>query len=299
MGSFKKLQMAARRPTKIQLAKLEAQYQLGDYLASGGCGTVMLCTKLDDANKKKYILKYINLNELTKNKAAGSQREANLMKKLNNDNIVRLIGVFECDGKLHLIMEYCQGGDLRALIRKKLHEEEYFSYNQIRTWMIQLCKGLEAVHEAEVVHRDIKPENIFVGDSQKLNLKIGDLGISRVIDTEKNERAKTRIGTPRYVSPEVLQGKEYLFSTDIWSLGIMLVEIVTLDRAVIKPEKHERNFCGLCSCGTVSTVEVPQFKERLYGTELHKIAKMMLTEKPSKRPTASQLVKLFSDLPER
>ena len=56
---------------------------------------------------------------------------------------------------------------------------------QIRTWMIQLSKGLEAIHEAEVVHRDIKPENIFVGDSQRLNLKIGDLGISRVIDTGK------------------------------------------------------------------------------------------------------------------
>ena len=49
--------------------------------------------------------------------------------------------------------------------------------------MIQLSKGLEAIHEAEVVHRDIKPENIFIGDSQRLNLKIGDLGISRVIDT--------------------------------------------------------------------------------------------------------------------
>ena len=100
---------------------------------------------------------YEFLDELTKNKAAGSQREANLMKKckcyniftgfkctsslapvhnlflVNNDNIVRLIDVFECDGKLHLIMEYCQGGDLRALIRKKLHEEEYFSYSQVRT----------------------------------------------------------------------------------------------------------------------------------------------------------------------
>ena len=90
-------------------------------------------------------------DELTKNKAAGSQREANLMKKcehyfcnfskliilflVNNDNIVRLIDVFECDGKLHLIMEYCQGGDLRALIRKKLHEEEYFSYSQVKIWI--------------------------------------------------------------------------------------------------------------------------------------------------------------------
>jgi len=163
--------------------------------------------------------------------------------------------------------------------------------------MIQLSKGLEAIHEAEVVHRDIKPENIFVGDSQRLNLKIGDLGISRVIDTEKNERAKTRIGTPRYVSPEVLQGKEYLFSTDIWSLGIMLVEIVTLDRAVIKPTRKEKTLCGF-ACGTTSVVEVPEFRKGIYGTKLHEIARKMLTEKPSKRPSATELVKLFSDLPE-
>lgn len=72
--------MAARRPTKIQMERLEAKYQLGEYLASGGCGTVMLCNKHGEPNKP-YVLKYINLNELTKNKAAGSEREAQLMSK--------------------------------------------------------------------------------------------------------------------------------------------------------------------------------------------------------------------------
>ena len=84
--------------------------------------------------------------------------------------------------------------------------------------MIELSNALSLIHKAKIVHRDIKPENIFIGENH--TLKIGDLGISRTIDTDKNERAKTRIGTPRYVSPEVLQGKSYLFSTDIWSLGI-------------------------------------------------------------------------------
>ena len=72
--------MAARRPTTIQLDRLDKQYKLGEYLASGGCGTVMLCSRHDDPSIT-YVLKYINLNELTKNKAAGSEREANLMKK--------------------------------------------------------------------------------------------------------------------------------------------------------------------------------------------------------------------------
>merc|ERR1711892_1311074 len=190
--------MAARRPTKIQMERLEAKYQLGEYLASGGCGTVMLCSRHNEPSKP-YVLKYINLNELTKNKAAGSEREAQ------------------------------------------------FTYEQIRTWMIELCSALVLIHRANILHRDIKPENIFLGNSEKQNLKIGDLGISRTIDLEKNERAKTRIGTPRYVAPEVLSGKDYLFSADIWSLGILFVELITLDKTVIRPRQQENTCCGVFS----------------------------------------------------
>ena len=71
--------------------------------------------------------------------------------------------------------------------------------------MIQLTQAINVIHQAEIVHRDIKPENIFLSGPSE-TIKIGDLGISRVIDSEQNERAKTRIGTPRYVSPEVLKG---------------------------------------------------------------------------------------------
>lgn len=288
--------MAARRPTKIQLERLEQKYTLGDYLASGGCGTVLFCYEKGDPQQKKYVLKYINLAELTKNKAAGSEREANLMKKLHHENIVRLIDVFECDRKLHLIMEYCAGGDLRGHIRDTILAETDFSYSMIRKWMIELSNALSLIHKAKIVHRDIKPENIFIGENH--TLKIGDLGISRTIDTDKNERAKTRIGTPRYVSPEVLQGKSYLFSTDIWSLGIMLVEIITLERVAIKPQRQEVSLCGLISCGSRMHVEVPRFDERKYGTEFYKIACQMLREDPKKRPTASELSQKFSKLPE-
>jgi len=278
------------------MERLEAKYQLGEYLASGGCGTVMLCSRHNEPSKP-YVLKYINLNELTKNKAAGSEREAQLMSKLDHENIVKLVDVFECDHKLHLIMEYCSGGDLRTLIRKTQKSEQQFTYEQIRTWMIELCSALVLIHRANILHRDIKPENIFLGNSEKQNLKIGDLGISRTIDLEKNERAKTRIGTPRYVAPEVLSGKDYLFSADIWSLGILFVELITLDKTVIRPRQQENTCCGVFSIGTSFEVDVPEFDSRVFGKEMYKIACKMLQNSPKSRPSASDLVKMFKQLP--
>jgi len=287
--------MAARRPTVIQLENLSQKYVLGDYLAAGGCGTVMTCKLKDNPDKGTFILKYINLNELTKNKAAGSEREAKLMAKLNHANIVKLIDVFECDNKLHLIMEYCDNGDLRKKIRQKINnpDEGAFSYQTIRFWMIQLCQALKVIHAAGIVHRDIKPENVFLhGDNE--TIKVGDLGISRTIEPELGKRAKTRIGTPRYVSPEVLRGEEYTFSTDIWSLGIMMCELCTLDRVVIRPEKRKKKFCRFISCGEENFVELPAL-ERKYGPEMKALAKLMLKEDPEERPTSAELLTRFQN----
>lgn len=161
--------------------------------------------------------------------------------------------------------------------------------------MIQLSQALKVIHEADIVHRDIKPENIFISGPTE-TLKIGDLGISRSIDVKSGERAKTRIGTPRYVSPEVLKGEDYLFSTDVWSLGIMLCEICTLDRVMIRPEKRNKKICKFFTCGEENFVELPAI-ERLYGNEMKAIAKKMLKENPKDRPTAAELVLMFQNLP--
>ena len=85
-------------------------------------------------------------------------------------------------------------------------------------WMIDLTSGLAAIHDHKIIHRDIKPENIFVKGDQVL--KIGDLGVGKKVDDEGNgTQARTRIGTPRYIAPEVYSGRAYSFSADIWSLG--------------------------------------------------------------------------------
>ena len=111
------------------------------------------------------------------------------------------------------------GGDLRSLIQDTIQNDDVFSYKQVRIWMIELCDALKTIHKEKIVHRDIKPENVFLVNNQYL--KIGDLGISRKI--EQDQSAHTRIGTPRYLAPEVYNGDSYSFTADIWSLGMFSV----------------------------------------------------------------------------
>merc|ERR1712227_1199815 len=141
--------------------------------------------------------------------------------------------------------------------------------------MIQLCQAVRVIHAAEIVHRDIKPENIFLHGASE-SVKIGDLGISRSIDVQS--------------------GDDYYFSTDIWSLGILLCELCTLDRVIIRPEKRSKVFCKFFTCFEESFVELPNI-ERRYGKEMKKIAKLMLKDNPRERPNAAELVELFQKLP--
>ena len=92
-------------------------------------------------------------------------------------------------------------------------------------WLIQLLFGLKYIHEKNVMHRDFKPDNIFITATNHLN--IGDFGISRLM-TETFDLAKTKIGTPLVMAPEIWEGMKYNQKSDIWSLGCVLFKMMTL-----------------------------------------------------------------------
>ena len=175
--------------------------------------------------------------------------------------------------------------------------------------MIELCEALKTIHAANIVHRDIKPENVFLVNDQYL--KIGDLGISRKI--EPDDSAHTRIGTPRYLAPEVYKGEAYTFTADIWSLGtnswtnnkylfylinlgIMLVELVKLKAPIINPYQTSES-CLCMTYGTKWIVSVPHFSNSDYGTNLYKMTKRMLKYEQRERPTAEELEKFLRRQP--
>ena len=88
-----------------------------------------------------------------------------------------------------------------------------------------MCLALKHVHDRKIIHRDIKSQNVFLMNDN--TIKMGDFGIARVLSSTK-EKAKTVVGTPYYLSPEIIENKPYSFKSDIWSLGVLLYELCAL-----------------------------------------------------------------------
>uniref|UniRef100_A0A3P9CYU0 non-specific serine/threonine protein kinase n=1 Tax=Maylandia zebra TaxID=106582 RepID=A0A3P9CYU0_9CICH len=121
-------------------------------------------------------------------------------------------------------MEYCDGGDLMKKIN--IQRGVPFTEEQIVDWFVQICLGLKHIHDRKILHRDIKAQNIFLTNGG-MKAKLGDFGIARMLNNTL-ELARTCVGTPYYLSPEICENRPYNNKTDIWSLGCVLYELCTL-----------------------------------------------------------------------
>ncbi len=150
-------------------------------------------------------------------------REAKIMESLQHPNIIRFQEVYTRAGKLCIVMDYAEGGDLQKRI--KAAQGKHFAEGQVLDWFTQICLALKHVHDRKILHRDIKSQNVFLTAESRCLL--GDFGIARVLNATK-ECARTIVGTPYYLSPEIIDNLPYSFQSDIWALGVLLYEHVSL-----------------------------------------------------------------------
>lgn len=158
-------------------------------------------------------------------------REAKILEVLNHPNIIRFREVYKTKkGKLCIVMDYADNGDLQSKIKDKHKNKkngalEYFSEDTVLNWFTQICLAIKHCHDRKILHRDLKSQNIFM--TKKNIIKLGDFGIARVLSNTRS-KAKTVVGTPYYLSPEIIESHPYSFKSDVWSLGVLLYEICAL-----------------------------------------------------------------------
>lgn len=202
-------------------------FQILKLIGKGSYASVYKVERISDKNI--YAMKVMNGNELHKNKEKlGLLNEINILSKNSNPYLLKFYEVFIEKNNFHIIMEYAAKKDLKSFLSYRKSINRPLSEKTINHFIYQICHGVKYLHDHNVIHRDLKPANIMVDSN--LNLKIGDFGISKIF-TDQNKFAVTQIGSPLYMSPEALGEGKYYHKTDIWAIGCILYEIITLDYA--------------------------------------------------------------------
>jgi len=196
------------------------RYQIIEELGHGGMGRVY---KVQDTDiKEKVALKLVR-PEITLDKETIERfsNELKLARRISHRNVCRMFDLGRAEGTTFITMEFVPGEDLKSF----LHRAKQLSIGTAISIAKQVCEGLEEAHRLGVVHRDLKPGNIMIdkdGDA-----KIMDFGIARSLSGRGITGAGVLIGTPEYMSPEQVEGKDTDQRSDLYSLGVILYEMVT------------------------------------------------------------------------
>lgn len=153
------------------------------------------------------------------------KKEVELLRRLKHPNIINCLDSFMERNEMYIVLEYAGGGDLSKLIRYFRKKNQLIVERTILKYFTQVCSAVEYIHSMRVLHRDIKPANIFTTPDG--TVKLGDFGLGRFFD--QNNSAHSFVGTFYYMSPERVRASGYSFSSDIWSLGCVLYELITLN----------------------------------------------------------------------
>ncbi len=214
--------------TPPELINLDRRYSRARHVGGGGMGEVYLAhhEALDrDMALKVLGRQYINDKQFVER----FKREAKSAAKLNHPNIVQVYdageGLFEGQKVSYIAMEYVPGGTLKDLV---LQQEGSLPPRMAVELTLQVAKALEAAHRGGVIHRDIKPQNILLSESGEA--KVADFGIARAAASSTTlTQAGGILGTPHYISPEQVMGEPASFRSDLYSLGVVLYEMITAE----------------------------------------------------------------------
>ena len=210
-------------PSDLYQAQDEV-YVFVKFLGQGSFGKVNLYRNTTD--NSLVVWKEIDLKRLETKFRNEAFAEVEILAMLDHPNIITYYKYFIGDDTLYIELEYAKVGNLTSQIKMQKQNDQYFEQETVLWYLYQLCSAVEYIHDIGIMHRDIKTLNIFLMQSSLL--KLGDFGIAKFLDS--SGLLESQVGSPFYMSPEIIEGKKYSIKSDIWSLGCVAYEILTLNR---------------------------------------------------------------------
>lgn len=291
---------------------VSSDYEPLEVIGRGSYGIVRKVRYKDGSYHVRKEIEYNSMNTQERNQLISELR---ILRELNHPNIVKYHSHDHLSEKkvIHIYMEYCDGGDLASVItnfkKNKDHVPEEFVWQVLIQTLLALHRchyGIESpkvnlftpsddndhdIHrqsepkinlETVIIHRDIKPDNIFMMDNTESQIKVGDFGLAKRL-TSMNDFAKTYVGTPYYMSPEVLMDEPYSPVCDIWSLGCVLYELCTL-----QPPFQAKTHLQLQQKIKIGTYK--PISSQHYSIHLRSIIDDCITVNPEERPSCFDLL---------
>lgn len=277
------------------LSNVSMRWQKRKFVGGGTFGTVFSAVNLD--NGEILAVKEIKIQDSKSMEKIfpSLKEEMSVLEMLNHPNIVQYYGVEVHRDKVNIFMEYCEGGTLSSLLEHGRIEDEMVT--QIYT--LELLEGLAYLHESGIVHRDIKPENILLdfngiikyvdfGAARKIAKKGTMLHAASKLGDQKESNLQDMIGTPMYMAPESITGSKHkgsLGSDDIWSIGCVVLEMITGRR----PWANLDNEWAIMY--HVAAGQIPQLPTKDEVSEMgRRFLERCLVQDPTHRATAVELL---------
>ena len=257
-----------------------SKYKVIKLLGEGSFGKAFLCK--NESNDTICVIKQIIIEDMNEKEKDDVYNEAQILGKLDHQNIIKLFEVFDSKKPKHtlnIVTEYADGGDLSEKIKSQNNKP--FTESEILDYFTQICLALKHIHEKKIIHRDLKSGNVFLMKNGLV--KLGDFGIAKGFQNTM-DKAKTMVGTPYYLSPEILENKPYDSKSDIWSLGVLLYEMMTFKMP------FNANSLPMLSVKILRGNYTPP--PAVYTKDLREIVSKCLLVDPKKRPTIQAILRM-------
>jgi NIMA (never in mitosis gene a)-related kinase 1/4/5 len=268
-----------------------SDFKIVRLLGKGTYGAVYKVIRKSD--KEEYAMKEVSIKDLKTREQEDAVNEIRVLASIKHRNILRYCDAFLEKKNLYIVTEYAKAGDLHRRIQKFKKAKKRMPEDLVWIFIHQMCAGLHSLHRMKILHRDLKPKNIFVTGPSGNKVMLGDLGCAKLM---KNQMARTQIGTPYYMAPEIWNHKSYGPKADMWSLGCIIFEMCQFS-----PPFLAEDMAGLSR--KVRHNACPRISSQ-YSTDLQALVKRLLSKDPRNRPSAADilamdpLVKRHNLLPE-